>query len=621
MVALWDRHMMEVVEGDEEVMREYEEMVEEGQWSDGEGEDVTKGARSVLPSSAVTTAASCGPSLLSVRWALLFPHLYQRVDLPGLRGFAVVELLVIFSYLSVNAYYLSPLLHSFVAPQQDFSSYMVAMVRGSFRLGVVGTWNVLALWLPITRHSIWNYFLGISFDRALFYHIWISRLALAVLTLHGVGLFAWMCWKGQLWKDLSEGGVTGKVPSGSIALLGGLILVATSVAFVRRRWWELFIRCHYVGLIVFTVFSLLHDRMVLSVTIAGVALFGVDCLIRCFQWSRPVQVLDLRVMTGGRGDISRLEWRMSAPSSLASTTASTSSPTAFHFSPGQFVLVCIPLLSPFEWHPYSISSSPHHPTVVLHSQRKGKWTTRLEALAKSFDPAHPFRMYVEGPYGALTLPLPRYRHVMLVSGGLGVTPMLSVYHHLREGHRKEGEVEGRRQEGRGMEKVDFVWSMRDRGLIDSVWNDLERLYEATASTSPFTTASAPLPPSSPPSFPSSDAFHSFFHVTSSSFTGPLEEVGVRGTAKWSMANGRPPLNALFAAMKREMTAFKERTAAEDPSRPAGSVRCAVLVCGGEALIHRCRRLCGRHSDRAWRCGGTGKNGGCFFDLHEEIYQW
>ena len=526
---------------------------------------------------------------LFVRWGLLLP-LYRRVDLPGLRGFAVVELLVIAAYLSVNAYYLGPFLLAFVTPQSDYPSYMLAMVRAAFRLGTVGTWNVLALWLPITRHSIWNYAIGISFDRSAWYHVWVSRIALSILALHGLGLYAWMLWKGTFLQELTAGGLKGKVPTGELAMLGGLLILVTSLECVRRRSWELFIRAHYVGLLLFTVFSLLHDHMVWKVTLAGLALFGVDWLVRLVNWTRPVQVLDMRVLEGG---VTRVEWR---------------SP-GFNFEPGQFVLVCFPLLSPFEWHPYSLSSSPHHPSIVVHSKRRGEWTTRLEVLARGFEAGKSPRMFVEGPYGALTLPLPLYRHVLLVSGGMGVTPMLSIYHHLHAGHWGIG-VEGR---GVEMAAVRFVWSVRDARLIDSVWGDIERLH-AAAPLSP------PALPDPQPRSPTSDAFCPVFHVTSAASARREEEAGER--MKWAVASGRPPLASIFAAMKRDMAEAGEEAGdgGEGQERVGGEgrLRCAVLVCGPEALIQRCRRLCIRHSDHRWQTAG-GRS--VRFDLHEETYQW
>ena len=482
---------------------------------------------------------------VAARWRVLLP-LYRRVDLPGLRGFAVVELLVIACYLLLNALYLLPHLYNMLRPRAELQTYMVSMVQSAYRLGTVGTWNVLALWLPVTRHSVWNHAIGISFDRSIWYHVWVSRLALFILALHAGGLYAWMLWKQELLQELLAGGFTGKVPSGELAMLGGLLLLVTSIQLVRRRWWELFLRCHYVGLLLFTVFSALHDRMVVKVALAGVALYGLDLLLRCLHWTRPVQLLDLRVLDG---DVTRIEWRLQG----------------FRFEAGQFVLLCIPAVSPFEWHPYSLSSSPHQPTCVVHSQQKGEWTRRLQQLAQSFDASRPCSLYVEGPYGSLSVPLRLYRHVLLVSGGMGVTPMLSTYNCLQQQRHHGGEQQQ-------LAAVAFVWTMRDRRLLRSVWRDTMRLQqqqqqqqqhspqrsadgaviEADDSTS-LRSIHIGAFPSSPrcdpmPSVSSPAGFSTHFHVTSS-LTG---DDG--GSEDWHVSRGRPRLSSHFADMKRSMLA-------------------------------------------------------------------
>ena len=56
-------------------------------------------------------------------------------------------------------------------------------------------------------------------------------------------------------------------------------------------------------------------------------------------------------------------------------------PQDFHYSGGQYCFLCIPEISLFEWHPFSISSAPHQPTVTLHVRVLGSWTRALHKLA------------------------------------------------------------------------------------------------------------------------------------------------------------------------------------------------------------------------------------------------
>ena len=548
----------------------------------------------VLYLAIASSLSSIYANFVRLRWRVFLP-LYYRVNLPYLHSLAVIELLCILTYIAVNAYLVFPLLYRMVWPRPSVSEYMVDMVQSAYRLGAVGTYNLLAVWLPVTRHSLWNYVLGMSYDRARLYHLHISRYTLILFTLHGGGLYAWILYKNEFWRELLLGGWTGHMATGSFAMLGGLLLLVTSLGVCRRRCWELFFRSHWVGLVVFTVFSMLHEPLVIRWQLAGVLLFAVDLLLRTYKWTKPVEVLSLT----SQGEVTRIEWR---------------SPR-FEFDAGQFVLLCIPAISPLEWHPYSIASSPHHlPHIVAYSKRTGWWTRRLQQLSTEAATAtSSLRMYVEGPYGQLSVHLPLYRHVMLVSGGLGVVPMLSVYHQLLKQSeavkREEEEAEG------AMADVQFVWSMRDKQLIKSVWRDMEQfnntaqLLASSLLASPLLSPSQPLSPTSS-SASADERFSRRFYLTSSHSSMPphSEEAGEAG---WQLSKGRPPLARLFDEMRARM-----RPSEEEERQQTAGVRCAVLVCGPDALIARCRRLCSRYSDAPYKCGQR-----VCFDLHEETYEW
>ncbi|XP_069580479.1 NADPH oxidase 5 [Brachyistius frenatus] len=53
-------------------------------------------------------------------------------------------------------------------------------------------------------------------------------------------------------------------------------------------------------------------------------------------------------------------------------------PPFFHFKPGDYVYINIPVIAKYEWHPFTISSAPEQSdTVWLHIRSMGQWTNRL----------------------------------------------------------------------------------------------------------------------------------------------------------------------------------------------------------------------------------------------------
>ncbi|XP_061451720.1 NADPH oxidase 5 [Rhineura floridana] len=53
-------------------------------------------------------------------------------------------------------------------------------------------------------------------------------------------------------------------------------------------------------------------------------------------------------------------------------------PQFFHYKPGDYVYLNIPVIAKYEWHPFTISSAPEQPGVIwLHIRSLGQWTNRL----------------------------------------------------------------------------------------------------------------------------------------------------------------------------------------------------------------------------------------------------
>ena len=53
-------------------------------------------------------------------------------------------------------------------------------------------------------------------------------------------------------------------------------------------------------------------------------------------------------------------------------------PPGFNFEPGQYILINIPDIAVFEWHPFTISSAPEQDDVIsLHIRVAGFWTRQV----------------------------------------------------------------------------------------------------------------------------------------------------------------------------------------------------------------------------------------------------
>ena len=61
-------------------------------------------------------------------------------------------------------------------------------------------------------------------------------------------------------------------------------------------------------------------------------------------------------------------------------------PSNFKYKPGDYLFVNIPAVARYEWHPFTISSSPEQRGVIwLHIRVVGTWTKKLYELYQRVD--------------------------------------------------------------------------------------------------------------------------------------------------------------------------------------------------------------------------------------------
>jgi predicted ferric reductase len=134
--------------------------------------------------------------------------------------------------------------------------------------------------------------------------------------------------------------------------------------------------------------------------------------------------------------VGRYPYRVVAVEPVASRTwALTLEPErgrGLRFRAGQFAFLTL-ADSPFslEQHPFSIASSARHPERVQFTVKElGDFTSGIGRTPVGQ------RGYVDGPYGSMHLPADRSSPLLLVAGGVGIAPVMSMLRTLRdEAHR------------------------------------------------------------------------------------------------------------------------------------------------------------------------------------------
>lgn len=99
------------------------------------------------------------------------------------------------------------------------------------------------------------------------------------------------------------------------------------------------------------------------------------------------------------------------------------------YKPGMYIYLNVPILSKFEWHPFTITSSPSDEFLSVHIREAGDWTNALHYLIKQhlvgLKPEFPV-VRIDGPVGTATQEYLKYDTVVMIGGGIGVTPFASI---------------------------------------------------------------------------------------------------------------------------------------------------------------------------------------------------
>lgn len=133
------------------------------------------------------------------------------------------------------------------------------------------------------------------------------------------------------------------------------------------------------------------------------------------------------------------------------------------YTAGQYILVLVPAISFWQWHPFTISFCDGK-TLKLHIKAKGDWTSQLHHLGTNISLA------ISGPFGAPAQQFSDFQYAIIIGAGIGITPFSAVLADLqrkteqessRPAHHPSTETQERFQRLPKYNRVDFHWIVRD----------------------------------------------------------------------------------------------------------------------------------------------------------------
>ncbi|KAF4352075.1 respiratory burst oxidase homolog protein B [Cannabis sativa] len=209
-----------------------------------------------------------------------------------------------------------------------------------------------------------------------------------------------------------------------------------------------------------------------------ILLYACERLIRAFRsGNKSVKILKVAVYPGNV-----LALHMSRPQ-------------GFKYTSGQYIYLNCSAISPFQWHPFSITSAPGDDYLSVHIRTAGDWTSQLKTIFSKVCqppsinqsgllradigqtnniPRMP-RLLIDGPYGAPAQDYKQYEVILLVGLGIGATPLISILKDVLNNMNQYKEIEDGLDSGFksnnkrnpfATKRAYFYWVTREQGSFE-----------------------------------------------------------------------------------------------------------------------------------------------------------
>ncbi|KAL1360488.1 ferric reduction oxidase 2 isoform X1 [Arachis hypogaea] len=286
--------------------------------------------------------------------------------------------------------------------------------KSALMLGKVGNICLAMLFFPVTRGSSLLPLVGLKSESCIKYHIWLGNMLMTIFTAHGLCYIIYWAVTNQLSKMLEWKKTGISNVAGELTLLIGLLMWLTTFPRIRRKAFELFFYTHHLYILFIVLFIFHVGISYACIMLPGFYLFLVDRYLRFLQSRQRARLVSARVLP-----CEAVELNFSKTHGLT-------------YNPTSIVFINIPSISKLQWHPFTVTSNsnlePEILSVVIKSE--GAWSQKLYQMLSVPSAIDHLNVHVEGPYGPVSTDYLRHETLVMISGGSGITPFVSIIREL-----------------------------------------------------------------------------------------------------------------------------------------------------------------------------------------------
>lgn len=359
----------------------------------------------------------------------LYRTFNKYVNLKYLGVYSIGNIFFIFLYIFT---WITFLIYSFISTKKE---------EIISRLGIWISFNFAFTLLPIFRNNITVVLLKIPQTKMIDIH---KIIALFTLISVIIKLVVCVILTPQSLFVTQYGGTNPLM--GMIASILTIVLSSLSIKNIRENIFELFYYSHKILSVSIIITSSLHSIITLYYLIPSIILYFIDFIIRLFKIRKTIY--------------SNFKNFKSENDSYTFFKIITDKPVKTRA--GCYFLICFNKISKLEWHSLSLISNTNNTlSFCVKNNGKTSWSNKLYKYIENIPQNINLNkeIFIQGPYNCLSINYHKYKQIIMIAGGIGITPMISI---LEEIVIKEHL------------KINLIWIIKKNILFDEFKNILSQ---------------------------------------------------------------------------------------------------------------------------------------------------
>jgi len=332
----------------------------------------------------------------------------------------------------------------------------------AFRAAWCSVAQVPLIFLLAMKSSILGFIVGSSHERLNWLHRTVARCLLLTVTIH-MGFF-WREWSVYHVIE-SELQMMPMVKYGLGAWSVLIWIVISSFAPIRNLRYELFVVQHIISFISFVTLIMLHVPSYAKVYVwTAIGFYAFDRTVRTLR----LIYRNLSIFHRQSSGVLSSKAHLSALPGPA-TRVTIQSPPLSSWSPGQYVFLSFPSISPLQSHPFTIASSSlsRSPDLVFVVRTHAGFSRCLYNRAATVLPTSSqsareklYSVILDGPYGRPPNFL-QYDTLVLIAGSTGATFTVPILLHTLQSSQPTC-----------VRRIHFVWVVKSSSNFEWFANEI-----------------------------------------------------------------------------------------------------------------------------------------------------